>query len=77
MLYPASHLYFTAFVDEEVDGFEDRDPEEPVHLSTCHPALIGELLDDAGREVARSSHRRPCWQRLTSACRGGRTLVAL
>jgi 2-polyprenyl-3-methyl-5-hydroxy-6-metoxy-1,4-benzoquinol methylase len=42
------HLYFTAFIDENVDGYVEADPANPLLRSTYNPALMRRLLGEAG-----------------------------
>jgi len=41
-------LYFTAFIDESLDGYAEGDPANPRLLSTYAPALLIEVLNDCG-----------------------------
>jgi hypothetical protein len=47
------HLYFTAFIDESVDGYVEADPAKPLHLSTYNPALMRSLLGESGWRIER------------------------
>jgi SAM-dependent methyltransferase len=49
MLRPcAERLYFTALVDDGVDGYVEKDPERPRNMSAYSPALIGDRVTRAG-----------------------------
>jgi SAM-dependent methyltransferase len=41
-------LYFTAFIDESVDGYVDRDPANKSLLSTYHPDRLIEIAQRTG-----------------------------
>jgi len=51
---PGGGLYFTAFIDETVPGYVERDPALPGLLSTYHPDFLLELVSDAGWRVERT-----------------------
>jgi len=46
------HLVFSAFVDESLDGFEDRVPEKPLHNAFYGGRLIRELIERNGWSIA-------------------------
>jgi SAM-dependent methyltransferase len=52
MLYPCvtagGILYFTAFTDETVDEYTERDPANPGMLSTYHPDRLLEIVENSG-----------------------------
>ncbi len=52
MLYPCvkdgGALYFTAFVDESVNEYVEREPQLKGHMSTYHPSYLLDILLDAG-----------------------------
>lgn len=50
---PNGRLYFTAFVDDTVDRFCDRDADEPCLRATYEPAYLRELVTEAGWTVER------------------------
>jgi SAM-dependent methyltransferase len=58
MLYrcvePGGRLYFTAFTDETVADYIERDPSRPGLLSTYHPDFLVELVRDSGWCVERT-----------------------
>jgi hypothetical protein len=49
----AEHLYFTAFIDENVDAYVEADPANPLRLSTYNPSLMRRLLGEAGWQIER------------------------
>jgi hypothetical protein len=52
MLYPCvskgGQMYFTAFIDETVDSFTERDPANPRMLSTYSPETMLEVVEKSG-----------------------------
>jgi len=58
MLYrcvqPGGGLYFTAFINETVADYVERDPSRPGLLSTYHPDFLIELVRDSGWRVERT-----------------------
>lgn len=52
---PGGFLYFTAFIDDSVDGYRERTPDSPGLHSTYHPDLLIALSEKAGWRV-RSIH---------------------
>jgi SAM-dependent methyltransferase len=44
-------LYFTAFTDESVGEYAERDPAAPCHVSTYHPEYLRRLVAGAGWRV--------------------------
>jgi hypothetical protein len=69
MLHPcAERLYFTAFIDDAVDGYIENDPEHPRNLSTYSTTLINELLAKTGWQV--ENHHLPSrFQQHAFVCR--------
>jgi len=52
MLRPcAARLYFTALIDDSVDGYVEKDPERPLLLSAYSTARIIQLLSRTGWRV--------------------------
>jgi hypothetical protein len=55
----AGRLHFTAFVDDAVDGFVERDRERPGELPTYHPDSLIELVERGGWRVDRIYPKDP------------------
>lgn len=55
MLYhsvvPRGQLYFTAFTDERINVYAERDPAKTCHMSTYNPAHLLEMLKETGWTV--------------------------
>ena len=47
-------LYFTAFIDETIADYIERDPSRPGLLSTYHPDFLLELVSNSGWRVERT-----------------------
>jgi SAM-dependent methyltransferase len=66
MLYrcvkPGGSLYFTAFIDETVRDYVERDPSNPCHMSTYHPDFLIELVRGSGWSVERTYLKSPLQQ---------------
>jgi hypothetical protein len=45
---PDGHLFFTCFLDEAIDSFEDRSPERNGGRCFYNPRFLRELLAGAG-----------------------------
>ena len=58
MLYrcvrPGGGLYFTAFIDETVHDYVERDPSQACQLSTYHPDFLIDLVGKSGWGVERT-----------------------
>jgi hypothetical protein len=68
MLRPcAQRLYFTAFIDEAVDGYMEKDPDQPCHMSTYSSSLISELLLRTGWRIE-AVHAPMLFQQTTFVC---------
>jgi SAM-dependent methyltransferase len=48
---PGGSLYFTAFIDEAVRDYVERDPSNPCHMSTYHPDFLIGLVRGSGWRV--------------------------
>jgi hypothetical protein len=52
MLYPCvsegGKMYFTAFIDQTVEGYIERDPQNPGMMSTYNPEPMLKLLEKSG-----------------------------
>jgi SAM-dependent methyltransferase len=62
------HLYFTAFVDETIDGYAERDAVRVRHLSTFHPELMFDLLRRTHWTVS-DIYRESDLQQMAFVCR--------
>jgi SAM-dependent methyltransferase len=51
---PGGGLYFTAFIDETVLDYIERDPSRPGLLSTYHPDFLFDLVTKSGWRVERT-----------------------
>jgi Methyltransferase domain len=45
------HLYFTAFIDDSVDGYIEGNPAKPLSYSTYSPGLLRQLLTQAAWKI--------------------------
>ena len=60
MLRPsAERLYFTAFIDDTVDRYVEKDPDHPSHMSTYAPSYLLEILAASGWRSDTSYPRSP------------------
>jgi hypothetical protein len=41
-------MYFTAFIDQTVEGYIERDPQNPGMMSTYNPEPMLRLLEKSG-----------------------------
>jgi len=54
------HLFFTCFLDENIESFEDRSPDRNGGKCFYNPAFLAALVEGCGwREVSRSSGDGP------------------
>ena len=72
MLYrcvkPGGGLYFTAFIDETVHDYVERDPSQACQLSTYHPDFLIDLVGKSGWGVERTYLPSP-FQHAAFVCR--------
>jgi SAM-dependent methyltransferase len=58
------HLYFTAFIDKNVENYIEADPATPRHMSTYSPNLMSRLLDETGWRIEKTYE--PSWGQQTA-----------
>ncbi|MDB5092033.1 MAG: hypothetical protein JWO85_134 [Candidatus Eremiobacteraeota bacterium] len=56
-LRPNGTLFFSAFIDDELTGFEDRDKENPLLLATYGRECMESLIESAGWRIDGSFER--------------------
>jgi len=61
-------LYFTAFVEENVQSYAERDPQKPRILSTYHPEFLVSLVEQCGWEVS-AMYAKTALQQTAFVCR--------
>jgi SAM-dependent methyltransferase len=61
-------LYFTAFTDETIERFDDRDPRRPAHYAVYHPEYLRELAAETGWAVE-DVHAKSDLQQTAFVCR--------